>query len=162
MVTRRPIALTTAAVLFAEAAGAVALHGVLATVLSGQRMSLAGLDPDLMITGTWVMGGVMGAYLAVCAGVLLLVGVRDAPPGRWARVLLITCAITHGVLGAAVVGLVGWVAFAVLMVVFGLVVLSLVAYGPEPEPEPEAAQGLGPEVGDRDAELGQEAAEQGQ
>ncbi|KUH39231.1 MULTISPECIES: hypothetical protein [Streptomyces] len=128
--TRRPIALTTAVVLLAEAVGVVLLHGVLAAVLGGQRMSLAGLDPDAMITGTWVMGGVFGAYLALCGAVLLRVAVRGVPPGRWARILLVTCALTHAVLGAVVVGLVGWGAFAWMMVVMGLVVLTLVAYAP--------------------------------
>ncbi|WP_435851453.1 hypothetical protein [Streptomyces thermolilacinus] len=130
VVTRRPIALTAGAVLLTEAVGAVLLHGVLATIQSGQRMTLAGLDPDLMVTGTWVMGGVLGAYLALCGAVLLRAGVRRAGPGRWGRVLLVTCAVTHAVLGAVAVGLVGWAAFAWLMVVMGLVVLSLVAYGP--------------------------------
>lgn len=135
---RRPIALTTAAVLFVEAVGVVLLHSVLAAVLENQRMSLAGLDPDAMIAGTWAMGGAFGAYLLACAVVLARVGVRDRAPGRWARILLISCAITHGVLGALVVGLVGWPAFAVLMAVLGLVVLSLIAYGERPEPVQEA------------------------
>ncbi|WP_228980519.1 hypothetical protein [Streptomyces sp. DH12] len=128
--TRRPIALAAAVVLLAEAVGAVLLHGVLATVLGGQRMSLAGLDPDAVIAGTWVMGGVLGGYLALCGAVLLRVAVRGVPPGRWARVLLVTCALTHAVLGAVVVGLVGWGAFAWMMAVMGLVVLTLVAYAP--------------------------------
>ncbi|MFJ8697086.1 hypothetical protein [Streptomyces roseolilacinus] len=126
---RRPIALTTAVVLFTQAVGVVLLHGVLAAILSNQRMSLAGLDPDVMITGTWVMGGVFGAYLALCGAVLLRAGVRRSAPGRWGRVLLITCAVTHAVLGAVLVGLSGWAAFAWMMVVMGLVVLSLIAYG---------------------------------
>nr|WP_229839989.1 hypothetical protein [Streptomyces roseolilacinus] len=126
---RRPIALTAAVVLFAQAVGVVLLHGVLAAILSNQRMSLAGLDPDVMITGTWVMGGVFGAYLVLCGAVLLRAGVRRSAPGRWGRVLLITCAVTHAVLGAVLVGLSGWVAFTWMMVVMGLVVLSLIAYG---------------------------------
>ncbi|GGP89745.1 hypothetical protein [Streptomyces roseolilacinus] len=129
MVNRRPIALTAAVVLFAQAVGVVLLHGVLAAILSNQRMSLAGLDPDVMITGTWVMGGVFGAYLVLCGAVLLRAGVRRSAPGRWGRVLLITCAVTHAVLGAVLVGLSGWVAFTWMMVVMGLVVLSLIAYG---------------------------------
>ncbi|GAA4903427.1 hypothetical protein ACFPM3_29020 [Streptomyces coeruleoprunus] len=141
MAARRPIALTTAVVLFAEAVGIVLLHSVLAAVLEGQHMSLAGLDPEMMITGTWVLGGVSGAYLALCGAALAVVGLRDRAPGRWLRILLVSCAITHGVLGAVVVGLVGWTAFAVLMVVLGLVVLSLIMYGPERhEPAGEAAE----------------------
>ncbi|MFG3495205.1 hypothetical protein [Streptomyces sp. NPDC047928] len=128
---RRPIALVSGAALLVEAVGVVLLHGVLATVLSGQRMSLAGLDPDAMIAGTWAMGGAFGLYLAVCGTVLLITGVRDRRPGRAARILLISCAITHGVLGAVTVGLVGWSAFVFMMVMLALVVLSLVAYAPE-------------------------------
>ncbi|CAL9304419.1 hypothetical protein SUDANB25_03798 [Streptomyces sp. SudanB25_2051] len=144
MVTRRPIALTAGAVLLAEAVGAVLLHGVLATILSGQRMSLAGLDPDLMVTGTWAAGGALGLYLAVCGAVLLRAGFRRAAPGRWGRVLLVTCAVTHAVLGAVAVGLVGWAAFAWLMAVMGLVVLSLVAYGPgAAAPAGAGAEGAG-------------------
>lgn len=137
MATRRPIALITAAVLLVEAVGLVLLHAVLATVQGNQRMSLAGLDPDAMVAGTWVMGALFGAYLAVCGALLLRVGLRDRTPGRWARVLLISCAITHGVVGAVVVGLVGWPAFALLMVVLGLVVLCLMGYAEEPVPQEE-------------------------
>lgn len=137
--TGRPVALAAGAVLLAEAVGAVLLHGVLAAVLSNQRMSLAGLDPDAMITGTWVAGGVLGAYLALCGAVLLRTGVRRAAPGRWGRVLLVTCAVTHAVLGAVAVGLVGWAAFAWLMAAMGLVVLSLVAYEGPRDPAGTAA-----------------------
>ncbi|WP_374986102.1 hypothetical protein [Streptomyces fradiae] len=130
---RGPVALTAGAVLLGEAVGAVLLHLVLASVLSGQRMSLAGLDPDAMVIGTRVMGGVLGAYLALCGAVLLRAGVRRAAPGRRARVLLVTCAVTHGVLGAVAVGLVGWGAFAWLVAVMALVVLCLVSYGGDGE-----------------------------
>ncbi|MCH0541773.1 hypothetical protein I3F58_19825 [Streptomyces sp. MUM 203J] len=139
MATRRPIVLTTAALLLVEAGGVVLLHAVLATVQGSQRMSLAGLDPDAMVAGTWVMGALSGAYLAVCGALLLRVALRGRGPGRWTRVLLISCAITHGVLGAVAVGLVGWFAFAWLMVVLGLVVLSLMAYGEESAPLEEGA-----------------------
>jgi hypothetical protein len=51
-------------------------------------------------------------------------------PGRFARILLISCAVVHGVLGALTVGLVGWLTFAFMMVVIGLIVLTLLAYEP--------------------------------
>ncbi|MER7107963.1 hypothetical protein [Streptomyces sp. NPDC000229] len=142
MVARRPIALAAGTVLVLEAVGLVLLHMVLAKVMGGQRMSLDGLDPDLMVTAIWVMGGVFGAYVALCGALLVLLGVRDRSPGRAIRIVLISCAITHGVLGAVAVGLVGWGAFACMMVVLGLVVASLVLYAPEDgEPAPPVQEG---------------------
>ena len=43
---------------------------------------------------------------------LARIALRDRPPGRFGKILLIVCAVLHGVLGALVVGLVGWPAFA--------------------------------------------------
>ncbi|MFF3394286.1 hypothetical protein ACFYW1_25530 [Streptomyces sp. NPDC002669] len=126
---RRPVAFSAAIALFAEAVGIVFINAVLATVVENQDMSLAGLEPSAMSTGTWAMGGVSGAYLLLCGLILLLTGIRDRAPGRIARIVLIVCAVVHGVLGALTVGLVGWAAFAVLMVVLGLIVLTLVVYG---------------------------------
>lgn len=137
---RRPVAFVAAIVLFVEAVGVVLVNGVLATVVKNQDMSLAGTDPEVVSDGTWVMGGVFGLYLGLCGLLLLLAGVRDRAPGRLARIVLIVCAVVHGVLGALTVGLVGWAAFAVLMVVLGLIVLTLVAYG---APSDEPADGAG-------------------
>ncbi|WP_406400033.1 hypothetical protein OH805_13395 [Streptomyces sp. NBC_00879] len=134
---RRPVAVVAALVLLVEAIGIVVINGILATFLEKQSMSLADLDPDAMVTGTWVMGGVFGLYLAACGVVALLAGLRDRAPGRAARILLISCAITHGVLGALTVGLVGWDAFAFMMVVLALIVLVLLAYGNGGKPQKE-------------------------
>ncbi|MFC9393545.1 hypothetical protein ACFTWS_10315 [Streptomyces sp. NPDC057027] len=128
---RRPIALVTAAVLFLEAPGIVAINAVMAGFLEAQSMSLAGMDPDAMVTGTWGLGIASGAALLLCGLVALVAGVRDRRPGRFGRALLIGCAIVHGVLGAVSVGLLGWPVFAFLVTVLGLVVLTLVAYGEE-------------------------------
>lgn len=128
-VVRRPVAFVAAIVLFGEAAGMVLVNGIMATVVDNQEMSLAGLDPAAMSAGAWVMGGVAGLYLVLCGLVLLLTGIRDRAPGRVGRAALISCAVVHGVLGALTVGLVGWAAFAFMMVVLGLIVLTLVAYG---------------------------------
>jgi hypothetical protein len=149
-VARRPVAVVAAIVLLVEAVGIVVINGILATFVDKQDMSLADLDPDAMVTGTWVMGGVFGLYLAACGVVALLAGLRDRAPGRFARILLISCAITHGVLGALTVGLVGWDAFAFMMVVLGLIVLTLVAYGrerPAVEDAPAATDGAAPTNG---------------
>ncbi len=129
MVARRPVAVVAAIVLFGEAIGLAFVNWILGRVVDSQSMSMAGLAPDVMSTSTWALGGVMGVYLAGCGLVLLLTGLRDRAPGRFGRLLLISCAITHGVLGTLTVGLVGWPAFAFMMVVLGLVVLSLLAYG---------------------------------
>ncbi|MEU7282663.1 hypothetical protein AB0A69_28375 [Streptomyces sp. NPDC045431] len=136
--TRRPIALAAGVALLAEAAGVLLVHVALTAVLGGQRMSLAGLDPDAMIAGTWAMGGVLAAFLALCGVLLLVLAVRDRAPGRAVRLLLISCAITHGVLGAVTAALVGWGAFALMMAMLALVVASLVLYGPGAA-EPDAA-----------------------
>ncbi|MFF0747646.1 hypothetical protein [Streptomyces sp. NPDC004267] len=126
---RRPIAIVTALVLFLEAPGIVAINAVMARFVRGQSMSLNGLDPELMYRGTWGLGLGSGALLLLCGLVPLVAAIRDRRPGRAGRILLIGCAVVHGVLGAVAVGLLGWAAFAFLMLVVGLIVLTLVAYG---------------------------------
>ncbi|MFG3284888.1 hypothetical protein [Streptomyces sp. NPDC048111] len=147
-VVRRPIAIVTALILFVEACGVVLVNWVLGLLARDQNMSMAGVDPHAISVGAWVAGGLFGLFLAVCAVLLLLIGIRDRAPGRVARITLIACAVVHAVLAAFTVGLVGWAAFALFMVVFALLVLVLLAYvrerpgllpggGPEPEPAPE-------------------------
>ncbi|PVC81830.1 hypothetical protein [Streptomyces sp. CS131] len=128
---RRPVAIVTALVLFGEAVGIVLINAVLATVAENQNMSLAGMDPAAMSAGTWAMGGVSGLLLVLCGLITLIAGIRDRAPRRAGRIVLIGCAVVHGVLGAVTVGLVGWSAFAFMMVVLALLVLTLVSYGPE-------------------------------
>ncbi|MFG3346656.1 hypothetical protein ACGF1Z_16520 [Streptomyces sp. NPDC048018] len=135
---RRPIALATAVVLFLEAPGIVAINAVMARFVKAQSMSLDGLDPDAMYTGTWALGLASGALLLLCGLVPLVAAIRDRRPGRAGRALLIGCAVVHGILGAVTVGLLGWGAFAFMMVVLGLIVLTLVAYGETRADAPEA------------------------
>lgn len=135
---RRPVAVVAAIVLWVEAVGIVVLNGIMARFVEAQSMSLDGLDPDVMVAGTWGMGIGSGLFLALCGVLLLRTGIRDRAPGRFARIVLIGCAVVHGVLGALTVGLVGWPAFAYMMGVLGLVVLSLIAYGTEDRPGREA------------------------
>ncbi|WP_434595580.1 hypothetical protein [Streptomyces sp. A5-4] len=147
---RRPIAAVAAAVLFVEAVGIVFVNWILGKVVDGQSMSLAGLDPGVMATSTWVMGGFFGLYLVCCGAVLLRSALSGRPPGRIGRILLIVCAVVHVVLGALAVGLVGWPAFVLMMVEFGLIVLNLIAYGPRVEgdgADPVDAPKAGPENG---------------
>ncbi|ATW52772.1 hypothetical protein CGZ69_22200 [Streptomyces peucetius subsp. caesius ATCC 27952] len=128
---RRPVAVVAALVLLVEAVGIVVLNGIMATFVDAQQMSLDGLDPDVMVTATWGLGIGTGLLLALAAVLLLVVAVRDRAPGRLTRILLIGLAVVHGVLGALTVGLVGWNAFAFMMVVLGLLVAALIVYGEE-------------------------------
>lgn len=132
---RRPVALVAAIVLVLEAFGIAFVNLILGKVADNQNMSLAGLRPSAISTGSWIAGGVFGVYLLLCAFFPLRAGITDRGPGRFGRILLITCAVVHGVLGALTLGLVGWPAFAAMIVVLGLIVLTLVAYdGGRPEP----------------------------
>lgn len=140
---RRSVAAVAAVTLMLEAFGIALLNWILGLVVDRQQMSLAGLDTDAMSVGTWVAGGVFGCYLLLCGAVLLRMALRDRPPGRLGRVLLLTCAVTHGVVGAISVGPAGWMVFAFMMVVLGLVVLSLLAYEPEGEARGGAAEAEG-------------------
>ncbi len=125
---RRPVAWVTAIVLFVEAIGIALLNWFLGVVVDRQDMSLAGLDPDMMSVSSKVGGLVFGLYFAACALTALLVALRDRAPRVLGRVLLISAAVVHGLLGAFTVGLVGWGAFAFMMVVLGLIVFTLLAY----------------------------------
>ncbi|HET8599678.1 MAG TPA: hypothetical protein VFL99_05075 [Segeticoccus sp.] len=140
MVARRPVAALAAVVLVVEAFGVVAAQLFLSMVVDDQNMSLAGLDPHLMSVGSVVGGIFAGLFLLLCAFALLRTAIRDRGPGTFLRVVLIIAAVVHGVLGAATVGLVGWLAFLFMMIVLALLVYTLVAYGPDPrEQEPGRA-----------------------
>ncbi len=127
-VIRRPVAVVTAFVLFAEGLGIAGLQWFLGTVVDRQKMSLAGLDPDAMSVSTKAGGVVFGLYFVLCGVIALLVAVRDRPAAGLGKILLISVAVVHGLLGALTVGLVGWGAFAFMMVVLGLVLLTLMTY----------------------------------
>ncbi|MBV7701017.1 hypothetical protein [Streptomyces sp. TRM70350] len=131
---RRPVAWIVALVLFAEAFGIAALQWFLGMVVDNQRMSLAGLDPDVMSLSSKIGGVAFGLYFALCGLIALLVAVRDRTPAGLGRVLLISAAVVHGVLGAFTWGLVGWHAFLFMMVVMGLVVLLLMTYDGQQRP----------------------------
>lgn len=128
---RRPVAAVAAVILVIEAFGIVAAQLFLSMVVDDQNMSLGGLDPHLMSLGSVIGGIFFGVYLLLCAFALVRTAIRDRGPGTFWRVLLIIAAVVHGVLGAVTVGLVGWGAFAFMMVVLALIVFSLVAYGGE-------------------------------
>ncbi|MCX4627949.1 hypothetical protein [Streptomyces sp. NBC_01443] len=128
VVLRRLVAGLAAIVLVAEAAVLVLVHFVLGRTTHNQSMSIAGMDPDVMSLATYGMGAGIGAFLLLCAVLLVVAAVRDRAPGTFARIVLVTAAVTHGLLGALAVGLVGWGAFAVMMLILCLLVLTLVLY----------------------------------
>ncbi|MDX3456856.1 hypothetical protein PV396_33740 [Streptomyces sp. ME02-8801-2C] len=125
---RRPVAWIVAVVLFVEAFGIAALNWFLGIVVDNQKMSLAGLDPDVMSLSSKIGGVVFGAYFALCGVVALLVALRDRSPAGLGRILLISVAVVHALLGAFAWGLVGVPAFLTMAVVLALVVLLLMTY----------------------------------
>ena len=125
---RRPVAWVAAIVLFVEAIGIALLNWFLGVVVDRQDMSLAGLDSDMMSVSSKVGGLLFGLYFALCGVAALLVAVRGSGPGLFGRILLTSAAVVHGLLGAFTVGLVGWGAFVLMMVVLGLIVFTLLAF----------------------------------
>ncbi|MEU7316663.1 hypothetical protein [Streptomyces sp. NPDC007083] len=126
---RRAVAAVTALVLTMEAAVLVGLNLFLGKVADAQQMSLAGIEPRAMTISAVIGAVLVGGYLLGCALILLRTAVRDVPPRGFWRIVLISCAVVHGVLGAFCVGLVGWLAFALMVSVLGLIVWSLTWYG---------------------------------
>ncbi|WP_431782818.1 hypothetical protein [Streptomyces chumphonensis] len=164
MAPRRPVAAATAVVLILEGLGLVAVHWVLSLFVRGQSMSLDGLDPDHTVWGVRAAGLALGGFVALCGVLVLLTAVRDRPPGRAARGALIGCAVTHGVLGAVALGLVGWGAFVALMAALAFVVLNLLSYPAPPSAGTGPVSGgpRGPQGGDGHLQAGQQPAQQGQ
>ncbi|MFD3781025.1 hypothetical protein [Streptomyces sp. NPDC058612] len=132
VVLRRLVAGLAAIVLVAEAAVLVMVHVVLGRTTQNQSMSIAGSDPELMSKATYGLGAGMGAFLVLCAVLVAVAAVRDRAPGRFARIVLFTAAVTHGVLGILAVALVGWAAFVAMMLILCLLVLILMLYAAEP------------------------------
>ncbi|CAM5404284.1 Integral membrane protein OS=Streptomyces alboniger OX=132473 GN=CP975_22085 PE=4 SV=1 [Streptomyces alboniger] len=139
MVVRRPVAWIVAIVLFVEALGVAALNWFLGIVVDRQDMSLAGLDPDMMSTSSKIGGIVFGLYFGFCGLVALLVALRDRAPAGLGRVLLISVAVVHGLLGAFAWGLMGWPEFLFMVLMLGLVVLLLMTYDSPAAPAPADA-----------------------
>ncbi|WP_037844099.1 hypothetical protein [Streptomyces sp. NRRL S-455] len=131
---RRPVAWIVAVVLFGEAFGIAALNWFLGVVVDRQDMSLAGLDPHMMSVSSKIGGVVFGLYFALCGLVALLVALRNRRPAGLGRVLLISAAVVHGLLGAFTWGPVGWPAFVYMELVLGLIVLLLMTYDGPAEP----------------------------
>src|SRR5437879_2713172 len=126
---RRPVAAVAAVLLIVEALGIGFVNWVLGLAVKRQSMSLGGLQPSAMSAGAWAAGALFALFLIACGVLLARIAIRDRAPGRVGRLVLIVCAVIHGVLGAVVVGMVGWFAFVALMVILGFLVLTLVGYG---------------------------------
>jgi len=136
-------------VLVLEALTIAFVNWILGLAVQHQEMSLAGLDPDAMATGSWVGGGLFALFLVICAVLVARIAVRDEMTGRLARIVLIVCAVVHGVVGALVVGLVGWSAFVVMMLILAMLVGTLLMYAPEDQPgAAQQAEKPGPGAGE--------------
>jgi hypothetical protein len=142
---RRSVAVAAALVLVVEAVGIVLLNIFLGMVVDEQQMSMAGLEPDSMSLSAVVAGALFGVYLLLCALVLARTAISDRAPVGLLRIVLISAAVVHGLLGAVSVGLVGWAAFVFMMVVLGLIVWSLLSYGVE-EPSAEGSSEPAPDT----------------
>ncbi|MDF3291184.1 MULTISPECIES: hypothetical protein [Streptomyces] len=125
---RRPVAAVAAGVLVIEAVVIAFVNLVLGLAVKRQSMSLGGLAPGAMSTGAFAAGAAFALFLLCCAAIAVRAAIVDRSPGRFARIALVVCAVLHCVLGAAVVGMVGWLAFVAMMVTLGLVVATLVLY----------------------------------
>nr|WP_156702238.1 hypothetical protein [Streptomyces sp. Z38] len=122
--------------MFAEALGVLGVNWFLGVVVDRQDMSLAGLDPDVMSVSSKAGGVVFGLYFGLCGVVALLVALRDRAPAGFGKVLLISAAVVHALLGAFAWGLIGWTAFLFMVVVLTLIVLLLMTYDGRPgEPD---------------------------
>jgi hypothetical protein len=121
-------------VLVLEALAIAFVNWILGLAVRHQEMSLGGLDSDAMAAGSWAAGGLFALFLIGCAVLVARIGMRDRMSGRAGRILLIGCAVVHGVVGTLVVGLVGWYAFVLLMAILSMLVATLLMYAPEDGP----------------------------
>ncbi|KOU14624.1 membrane protein [Streptomyces sp. WM6368] len=129
---RRLVAGLAAIVLVVEAAVLVLVHIVLGRTTANQSMSIAGSDPDVMSKATYAMGAGIGAFLVLCAVLAAVAAIRDRAPNRFGRIVLISGAVAHGVLGILSVALIGWLAFATTTLILCLLVLTLTLYAARP------------------------------
>ncbi|MHA6760445.1 hypothetical protein [Streptacidiphilus sp. PAMC 29251] len=111
--------------LLLEALVTSVLAVVLGIGVKRQNMSLGGLAPGRMALGVWVGLGALAGFLAVVGVVLGIMAARKRAMGRPTRILLIVCAVLHAVLAAVTLALSGVLAFVVLTVTLGFLVLLI-------------------------------------
>jgi predicted MFS family arabinose efflux permease len=92
-------------------------------------------------------GIVFGLYFAFCGLVALLVALRDRRPAGLGRILLISAAVVHGLLGAFAWGLMGWPEFLFMVVVLALIVLLLMTYDGQEAPAATEPRDSAPQDG---------------
>jgi hypothetical protein len=133
---------TTAATVLLLVLEALFFAGVgllLGLAVRDQNMSLGGLSPGAMASGAWVGMGLLAAFLVVVALVLARTARSGGAMGRPTRILLIVCAVLHGVLAAVLLALSGVVAFLTMLVTVGLLVLVLLIPPAAPADAPPVA-----------------------
>ncbi|WP_241562027.1 hypothetical protein [Streptomyces hoynatensis] len=123
----------TAVVVAGAAVTLAVLNWVVGLAADRQEISVGGVSPEALSVGAYCGGGVLGAFLLLCGILLVRIAVLDRAPGRAARAALVAAAVLHALLGALAVGLVGWPAFLLLMLVFSLLMLTLTLYPPPPD-----------------------------
>jgi hypothetical protein len=158
------VAAITAALVIGGAVVLGTVHLVLGMAADRQQMSVAGISPATMSVSAWSAGAVLAAFLLLCAALLLRTALTDRSPARLGRALLTGAAVLHAALAALAVGLVGWGAFAALIAVFVLLMLTLTLYPPggaAPRRTP-SVPASDPQVGQGDAGLREQAAQQRQ
>jgi hypothetical protein len=139
---RRWTAVAVVVLLMVEGLVSGLLGYLLGATVTKQNMSFGGLAPSAMAAGAWSGLGLLAVFLLVVAAVVAGTGLRDRSMGRPTRILLIVCAVLHGLLAAMLLALSGVTAFAVAAVTLTLLVLLLFLPdepGPAPRLLPEAA-----------------------
>jgi hypothetical protein len=109
-------------------AQAVLLGGllyVLSAVIGAYSMSMNGADPAHAQVALRVVAAVLVVALLALAVLLVVAAIRDRAPGRTARVLLIAGLVVQGLVTVASAVVSGAAAFAVTLVIFGLLLGAL-------------------------------------
>jgi hypothetical protein len=118
-------AVGAALLLMLEALVTAVLAAVLGIGMERQNMSLGGLAPGRTAMGVWVGLGALAGFLVVVGVVLAFMAARGRAMGRPTRILLIVCAVLHALLAAVALALSGVLAFVVLIVTLGFLVLLI-------------------------------------
>jgi len=122
---RRWTAVATAVLLVLEALVSGLVGYLLGALVTRQNMSFGGLAPRAMAVGAWAGAGVFAVFLLLVAVVVARTGLRDRSMGQPTRILLIVCAVVHGLFAAVLLALSGVTAFVVAALTLTLLVLLL-------------------------------------